>query len=159
MILLSSCNDKKSESLHSPTRLREPTFEVELPAGFSVVRDGERINCVSREPVGVVVLTTEIVEDPDELPSLSRMLAGFLTRSGHPVATDELLAISTVPDAYGFSWQYVEDTVYHRLWIFGNEYCWLLLSFLCPRENQVFFQDRLADLVSSLRLRTHGPDA
>lgn len=155
---MSSDSGKRSEDLPLSTRLLEPTFEVELPTGFSMVRDGERISCVSRDPVGVLTLSTEVVENPDDLPSLSRMLAGFLTRSGHPVATDELLQVNSVPDAYGFSWQYVEDALYHRLWLFGNEYCWLLLSFLCPRENQALFEDRLASLIASLRLRTHGPD-
>lgn len=114
------------------------------------------MNCVCREPAGVLVLTTEVVENPDELPSLSRMLAGFLTRSGHPVATDELLQVNSVPGAYGFSWQYTQDGTYHRFWLFGNEYCWLLLSFLCPQDNQAHFYQPLQDLIDSVRLQEHG---
>lgn len=148
----------ESDTQDLSENLVEEAFRLVLPEGFSVLRDEERINCVSREPAGVLVITSEMVEDPDELPSLSRMLAGFLTQSGHPVATDELLQISSVPGAYGFGWQYSESETYHRFWLFGNKVCWVLLSFLCPLSNQVHFQEPLSALVGSLRLRTDGSD-
>lgn len=114
--------------------------------------------CICREPAGVLLLTPERVENSDELPNLSRMLAGFLTRSGHPVATDELLPISSVPNAHGFSWQYLDDGTYHRLWLFGNEFSWLLVTFLCPQPNQQSFHDTLREIIASIRLRTHVRD-
>ena len=119
--------------------LEEKTFSLTLPDSFEVHRDGDRLQCVSREPAGVLFLTPEEVENPEELPNLSRMLAGFLTRSGHPVATDELLRVSSVPKAHGFSWQYVEESKYHRLWLFGNRSCWLLVTLSAPRKRQPFF--------------------
>ena len=139
-------------------QLDEKTFSLDLPDSFEIHRDGPRLQCVSREPVGVLSLTPEEVEDADELPNLSRMLAGFLTRSGHPVTTDELLRVSSVPEAHGFSWQYVEDSKYHRLWLFGNKHCWLLVTFICPHEAVAEFHESLQDLVKTIRLKGNSPE-
>ncbi|HIB68990.1 MAG TPA: hypothetical protein EYO33_28860 [Phycisphaerales bacterium] len=141
-----------------PHLLDEKLFSIALPDSFEIHRDGERLQCVSREPVGVLSLTPEEVENADELPNLSRMLAGFLTRSGHPVATDELLRVSSVSGAHGFSWQYTEDSKYHRLWLFGNKFCWLLVTFICPQDGVNEFHERLQELVKTIRLKDGNPD-
>jgi len=139
--------------------LVEKTFLLEVPDSFQTIREGDSLQCVSREPAGVIVLTSEEVTDTDSLPSLSRMLAGFLTRSGHPVATDELLRVSSVPGCHGFSWQYCEGGNYHRFWLFGNESAWLLLTFVCPEAERASFQDVLSEVVNSIRLRSDGSDS
>lgn len=131
----------------------ESTFFLSLPDNFEIVRDEERIQCVSREPVGVLSLTPEEVHDPEHLPNLSRMLAGFLTRSGHPVATDELLRITTVPDAHGFSWHYSENGNAHRFWLMGNRDSWLLLTFVCPAANMSVFHEPLQEVIKTVRLK------
>lgn len=132
--------------------LEKPTFSLRLPDGFEVV-ENDVLCCVCRQPPGVLHLTSEAVDDPKELPNLSRMLAGFLTRSGHPVATDELLRVTSVPHAHGFSWQYTEEGHYNRLWLFGNELSWLLLHFVTPREHYAEFHEKLTGAVQTLRLR------
>lgn len=136
-----------------PNELKEKTFTLELPEDFRVSRDGAELQCLSEDPPGVLRLTPQQVEDKSQLPNLSRMLAGFLTRTGHPVATDELLKITSVPQAHGFSWQYVEDEKYHRFWLFGNEASWLLMTFVCPESQARVFHERLQRAVRTLRLR------
>ena len=116
------------------------------------------MHCVSRQPPGVINLTSEAVTERESLPNLSRMLAGFLTRTGHPVATDELLRVSDVPGAPGFSWQYTEEGTYHRLWLFGNLASWLLIHFVCPKEHYSEFHQSLTDSIKTLRLHSDEPD-
>lgn len=137
--------------------LEEPTFTLELPETFELHRDEEGLQCVCREPAAVLSLTPQVVEDSDSLPNLSRMLAGFLTRMGHPVATDELLRITSVPQALGFSWQYVEDEKYFRFWLFGNQFSWLLVTFTCQEHHQAKFHEVLTTCLKTLRLRLEGP--
>ena len=132
--------------------LEKPSFSLNLPEDFQVV-ESDGLCCVCRQPPGVLHLTPQEVDDPKDLPNLSRMLAGFLTRSGHPVATDELLRVTSVPHAHGFSWQYTEDGHYNRLWLFGNEFSWLLLHFVCLQEHYTGFHEKLTKAVQSLRLR------
>jgi hypothetical protein len=80
------------------------------------------------------------------------MLAGFLTRTGHPVATDELLRISNVPGAGGFCWQYFEEGTFHRIWVFGNSLSWLMWTFTCAGADMDHFHPLLQGLVKSLSL-------
>ena len=68
-------------------KLEQPTFSLEVPAGWEVRHEEEQVFLISRTPPGVLCCTAQTVENSEELPNLSRMLAGFLTRSGHPVAT------------------------------------------------------------------------
>ncbi len=136
-------------------RLSEPTFALEIPEGWSIKRDEERIYLVSESPVGVLCCTPETVTDGSELPNLSRMLAGFLTRTGHAVATDELLRISNVPGAAGFCWQYFEDGTFHRVWIFGNHTSWMFWSFTSAVADLDHFHPLLEGLLKSLSLVEH----
>lgn len=131
---------------------REETFAVTLPEGWSVRHDEECVYFVCQTPPGVLCSTASRVENSDELPNLSRMLAGFLTRTGRPVATDELLRLSNVSGADGFCWQYFEDGVFHRIWVFGNRQSWLLWTFSCAREDVDRFHPLLEGLVRSLSL-------
>ena len=133
--------------------VERPSFSLVLPDSFEVAEGDGHVHCICRTPPGVLHLTPQIVEDKEDLPNLSRMLAGFLTRSGHPVATDELLRITSVPNAHGFSWQYTEEENYHRLWLFGDEHSWLLAHFVCPREHYSEFHEQLTEVVKTLRLR------
>lgn len=133
-------------------RLEEPTFSLELAPGWKVRRDDECLYLISEEPAGVLCCTAERVVDRAELPNLSRMLAGFLTRTGHSVATDELLAISSVPGAVGFCWQYFEDGKFHRFWIFGNEATWLFWTFTSRTADLDHFHPLLEQLLKSLTL-------
>lgn len=133
-------------------RLVEPTFSLDLPEGWEVRRDEERLYLVSERPAGVLCCTAEEVRDSAELPNLSRMLAGFLTRTGHAVATDELLRISNVPGAAGFCWQYFEDGTFHRLWVFGNHASWLFWSFSSASSDLDHFHPLLEGLLKSLSL-------
>lgn len=134
-------------------KLEQPNFSLTLPGSFQTAETDGVLHCICREPPGVLHLTSQEVENKDELPNLSRMLAGFLTRSGHPVATDELLQITSVPEAHGFSWQYTREERYHRLWLFGNELSWLLLHFVCPQEVYGQFHELLSESIKTLRLR------
>jgi hypothetical protein len=138
--------------------VEKPSFSIELPEEFQVTETDEGLHCVCQQPPGVLHLTPQDVEDPEDLPNLSRMLSGFLTRSGHPVATDELLQMTSVPNAHGFSWQYTEEGCYNRLWLFGNQYSWLLLHFVCPQEHYAQFHEKLNGAMKTLRLRADGPD-
>jgi hypothetical protein len=142
-----------------PKQIEETTFTMELPSEFQVTKEANEIQCVCLDPPGVLRLTPEEVEDTNSLPNLSRMLAGFLTRTGHPVATDELLRVTSVPEAHGFSWQYTEDGNYHRLWLFGNRRSWLLVTFVCPKAEQQNFHETLQSLIKTLRLRADEPDS
>jgi hypothetical protein len=131
---------------------QEETFSVTLPPGWAVRRDEERVYLVSAQPPGVLCCTSQRVEVADDLPNLSRMLAGFLTRTGHPVATDELMRISNVPGAAGFCWQYFEDGNFHRIWIFGNHACWLLWTFTSATSDLDHFHPLLERLLKTLAL-------
>ena len=133
-------------------RLVEPTFALEVPPGWEIRRDEERLYLVAVEPAGVLCCTAEVVEDSAELPNLSRMLAGFLTRTGHAVATDELLRISNVPGAGGFCWQYFEEGTFHRFWIFGNHSAWLFWTFSSATADLEHFHPLLEGLLKSLSM-------
>lgn len=133
-------------------RLVEPTFSLEVPDSWEIRRDEERLYLVALEPAGVLCSTAEVVEDSSELPNLSRMLAGFLTRTGRSVATDELLRISNVPGAAGFCWQYFEEGVFHRFWIFGNHSAWIFWTFSSATAALDHFHPLLEDLVKSLSM-------
>ncbi len=133
-------------------RLEEETFRLTVPDDWVVRRDEERVYLISERPAGVLCCTPQVVSNPDELPNLSRMLAGFLTRTGHPVATDELLRISNVPGAAGFCWQYFEDGKFQRIWIFGNASCWVLWTFTSATSDLDHFHPLLEGMLKSLSL-------
>ena len=130
----------------------KPWFTVKLPSDWQLKEEaeGQLAHGISSSPPGVLTLKWEQVTDTEELPNLSRMLAGFLTRSGHPVATDELLPLSNVSGAQGFSWQYQEEATYHRFWLLGHRQCWLLLTFVCPQEYHSAFEASLGALLADL---------
>lgn len=133
-------------------KLEQPTFSLEVPAGWEVRHEEEQVFLISRTPPGVLCCTAQTVENSEELPNLSRMLAGFLTRSGHPVATDELLRLSNIPNAVAFCWQYFEQGTFHRVWIFGNRRSWLLWTFSSAGTDMDHFHPLLEDLQKSLAL-------
>lgn len=141
-----------------PIRLSDSLFGLELPNGFTSRQEEQGWQCVCTDPPGVIHFTPEVVDDPDELPNLSRMLSGFLTRSGQPVAPYDLLKITSIPDTHGFSWQYTQEENYHRVWLFGNDHCWLLVTFVCPAPVYRTFHEPLTKSIATLRLRSDGND-
>lgn len=128
------------------------TFTLTVPLEWTIRRDEDRVYFVSAHPPGVLCCTPEKVSEAQELPNLARMLAGFLTRTGHPVATDELLRITNVVGASGYCWQYFENGMFHRLWVFGNEVSWLLLTFSSSSADYDAFHAVLETIVKSLSL-------
>ncbi len=128
------------------------TFRLQVPPEWTVRGDDDRVYFVSTEPPGVLCCTAQRVQDAEELPNLSRMLAGFLTRSGHPVATDDLLVISGNITARGFCWQYFEDGSFCRIWIFGNQTSWLLITFNSAVEHLDDFHPVLEQVLKTLVL-------
>lgn len=138
------------------TSLVADTFSLTLPQGWTKRDDEGRVYGLSTEPPGVLCCTASPVENSEELPNLSRMLAGFLTRSGHPVATDELLRVSKVAHAHGFCWQYSEEGNFTRLWMFGNRESWLLMTFTAPEQHVAHFHPLLDQIVESLTLHREG---
>lgn len=132
--------------------MREPGFAVDLPDGWRVEADLERYYAISTEPPGLLCITPELVKDMKSLPNLSRMLAGYLTRTGQPVASDELRQLNGIPGAQGFWWQYSDRQTVHRLWIVGNETRWILMTFTTAEENMGYFHPLLQECLNSLRL-------
>lgn len=131
-------------------------FELRLPSDWQWIADEAGGAAVSRQPPGVLHLSAEAVDDPADFPNLSRMLAGFLTRTGRPVATDDLLRVP-LAGAEGFSWQYIEDeSRAWRVWIFGNRVAWVFVSFNCALEDAPAHQPAVDGLVHSLRLAGPG---
>ncbi len=138
-------------------RIEHSDFSLILPEGWVCKSENERRYGVCLSPPGVLCCTPERVTETDRLPNLARMLAGFLTRQGHPVATDELLIVSGVAGADGYSWQYVEDGSFLRFWIFGNETRWLFLTFTTPEAHRIEFLPVLDELIRTLRVK-HSDD-
>ncbi len=126
-------------------------FAISYPSHWEVRVQETRSFLICLDPPGVLCCTFERVQDTTSLPNLSRMLAGYLTRNGHPVATDELLRMSGSPGLEGFSWQYKEHSVFYRLWLYGNEKAWILLTFNTPEGDEGLFQQILNSMVRSLR--------
>lgn len=134
----------------------EELFSLRLPDGWVVRRDEGRLYLVSQGPPGVLCSTAEPVLDAEELPNLSRMLSGFLTRTGHSVAPNELLIISNIPGAAGFCWQLVKDDIFYRFWVFGNRSCWLFWTFSSSAKDMDYFYPALSGIVHSLNIFEHG---
>ena len=132
--------------------LKEPTFSLVLPAGFQASNDEEGLHCICKSPPAILRFTAEKVEDKDALPNLSRMLAGFLTRMGHPVATDELLKLNSVPGAYGFCWQYAEDDKFQKFWLFGNEASWFFMTLVTAENDKDTLHEPIQQMVKTIRL-------
>lgn len=136
--------------------LKEELFSLSMPALWTLRRDEGCLYLVSTTPPGVLCSTSERVADTEELPNLSRMLAGFLTRTGHTVAPNELLILSNIPGAAGFCWQYVQDQVFYRYWIFGNAKCWVFWNFTSAAADMESFHPVLEQIVRSLKLEFDG---
>ena len=111
----------------------------------------------------VLHFRAERVEDPTELPNLSRMMASFLTYHVRPVATDELHSFN-VGGGLGFAWQYMEEWEGDptspsgpiqaiRVWVVGNEVAWVFINFQGPREIVRQRREAVEEVISSLQFR------
>ncbi len=126
-------------------------FSLALQPGWQWQEQEDGGLCFSQEPPGVLHLSAEPVADPESLPNLSRMLAGFVTRTVRPVATDDLLRVP-LAGAEGFSWQYVAEDKACRVWVFGNRQAWVFASFHCQLEDAPNHQTGVEKMVTSLKL-------
>lgn len=137
-------------------KIRHPLFTLELPPGWRWIAEQRGGSAVASDPPGVLHLSAEPVEKAEELPNLSRMLAGFVTRHVAPVTTQELIPVD-FPRATGFAWQFVEETADRpphlwRVWIAGNEEAWCFLSFNCSYEDREAHRVTVDEVVASLSL-------
>jgi hypothetical protein len=113
-----------------------PLFQLELPDGWHWQGEDDGGGAIAPDARGVLYITAQRVADKAQLPSLTRMLAGWLTQHVRPVATDELVSAS-FPGARGYAWQYTEEYVdkpkhAFRVWVAGNEAAWAFLNFNVP---------------------------
>lgn len=105
----------------------------------------------------MLYISAQLVADRSQLPSLTRMLAGWLTQHVRPVATDELIAAS-FPGAQGYTWQYLEeyaDKERHafRVWVAGNVAAWAFLNFNGPVSREPEVRAEVDQLVASFTLK------
>ncbi len=141
-------------------RIEENLFELRLPEGFTWRSEAGGGAALCHQPPGVLHFSAEPVEDPDELPNLSRMLANFVTLHVKPVATDELLRLQ-LDNSLAFGWQYKEDleggeSRLWRVWVAGNQHAYVFISFNCSLKNQSHFQPLVDNIVSSIKLLQPG---
>ena len=131
-------------------------YEFELPEGWVWHPEGDGGAAIAPAAQGLLYVTASAVEDPAQLPSLSRMLAGFLTQQVRPVATDELVP-ARFPNAEGFAWQYIEEYVDKdrhavRVWVAGNRRAWAFLNFNAPMVREPAVRSDVDALVASFTL-------
>jgi hypothetical protein len=111
------------------------------------------------ESGGGAVLGTDVllhfheqaVDDPSDLPNLARMLSGFLTLRGRPVATDELLEGRT-KNGKSYGWQYQDGEQAVRLWVLGNRQAWCFVTFHCPVTREAELRATVDAAVGGLQL-------
>jgi hypothetical protein len=126
-------------------------FALDLPPGWGWHNEPDGGAAVPPGAPGALVISAQAVEDPTRLPNVSRMLAGFLTLRGRPVAADALTSIQA-DGSQGVSYRYTEGEHFWQLWVVGNQATWALLSYNCPAEFQDSHRPALETIVASLRL-------
>lgn len=126
-------------------------FALDLPPGWGWHDEPDGGAAVPSGAPGALVISAQAVEDPTRLPNLSRMLAGFLTLRGRPVAADALASVEA-DGSQGVSYSYAEGGHFWQLWVVGNQATWALLSYNCPIEFQDAHRQALDTILSSLRL-------
>lgn len=131
----------------------EPLFLVEFPDDWTYYPDEHGGGVVSPCRRAVLHFYAEAVENPSELPNLSRMLAGFLTQHHRPVATDELLQIK-LPGALAFSWQFLDAMQNRavRVWVIGNEKAWTFANFHAPLDLEPQLRPSVDQMIRDFRL-------
>lgn len=125
--------------------------EFPIPEGWEFYPDESGGGLISPGREAVLHVHCEAVQDPTELPNLSRMLAGFLTGHYKPVATDDLLRFKS-EGALGFAYQYADGDRAVRVWIIGNPDAWAFLNFQGPLENEAGFREPVDKVVREFRL-------
>lgn len=126
-------------------------FGLDLPPGWTWHPEADGGAAVPPGDPGALVVSAHPVDDPASLPHISRMLAGFLTLRGRPVATDELATLE-VSGGEGVWHEYVDGEHWWRLWVVGNEVTWALLSYNCPQQYRGSHLTELDEILASLRL-------
>lgn len=132
-------------------------FSFELPPGWHWEGEDDGGGAIAPDRMGVLYITAQAVEDPTKLPSLTRMLAEWLTRHVRPVATDELIP-ARFPGARGYTWQYTEEYTNKekhafRVWVAGNEAAWAFLNFNGPLSLEPAVRPQVDALAASFKLR------
>lgn len=134
-------------------QVEHPTlFQLQLAASWTFYADEHGGGAISPCRRAILHFYAEPVHNPEELPNLSRMLAGFLTQHHRPVATDELLRLK-LPGALGFSWQFLDSSQNRavRVWILGNEKAWSFANFHCPLEDEPGLREVVDEMIRSFR--------
>lgn len=142
--------------------IRHPLFALDLPPDWQWFPDEHGGSAVPPGPPAALHLSAERVVEAEELPNLSRMLAGFVTRHVGPVTTQDLIP-ANFPQATGFAWQFIEETAERpphlwKVWIAGNEHAWCFVSFNCSLKDHETHREKIENVVSTLTLLT-APDA
>ncbi|MFN8610080.1 MAG: hypothetical protein U0931_21235 [Vulcanimicrobiota bacterium] len=126
-------------------------FSMPIPEGWRFFPDEHGGSLITPCQTAVLHVHAEKVNDPAELPNLTRMLAGFLTLHHKPVATDELLQVR-LPGALCFAYQYADGDRAVRVWIIGDEKAWAFLNFQVPLQSHATYTAVVDDLVKDFRL-------
>ena len=131
-------------------------YTFELPEGWNWHADDDGGGAIAPEARGLLYITAQAVADRSQLPSLTRMLAGWLTTHVRPVATDELVP-TAFPGGQGYAWQYTEeyaDKEPHafRVWVAGNEAAWAFRNFNGPVSREPHVRADVDRLVASFSL-------
>lgn len=144
-------------------RIETPLFRLTLPEGWRWIPDDEGGAAVPPGDPGAMVFFAQPVEDPAELPSLHRMLSGFLLQRGLPVDTLQLASVRS-GTFNGFGWQYVDepeggDPHAWSLWITGHKAAWLLITYNCPGAVLASHWHEVLDLLATVELAPEPPGA
>ena len=136
--------------------LASALIQFELPPEWQWYPDESGGGAVPPDRQSVLHVRAESVDDPAELPNLSRMMASFLTYHLRPVATDELMPFS-VGGGLGYTWQYMEEWEEEpriqaiRVWVMGNERAWAFANFQGPAALVQTSREQVDRVISSFR--------
>lgn len=130
-------------------------FRLRLPEGWRWYPDADGGAALPPGDPGAMVFCAQPVLDVATLPSLRRMLAGFLTERGQPVTTLQLLDVE-VGSFRGLGWHFVEEAPRGphawSLWIAGNRRAWLLVTYNCPAEHAGSHAEEIDRLLATVEL-------
>lgn len=142
-------------------RVEERLFSLELPPGWRWLPDPEGGAAVPPGEPGALFVSAQEVEDPEGLPSLRRMLAGFLTVRGQPITPLDVKSVS-LGRFQGYGWRYVEEEgggAPHAwsLWVTGTPEAWALISYNCPASCLAVHQAAVLEILATFELGPRLP--
>ena len=130
----------------------EGLFSIEVPEGWQFFPDEHGGGLIPPDKSAVVHLYGEAVEDPADLPNLSRMLAGFITLRGKAVAPDDLFRLQ-IKEYPAFAWRSQEKGKKAvRMWVVGNEFAWVFINFQADLDAESRWRLDVDRIVASLDL-------